>query len=264
MLMVMAMSTMLACGDDDSDSKKVDGVNVINGKKIVELSITNIQPYYTIYEVIWDTPIATYKIEYDSEGRLKKILNKNIDIKEGNDGKKHSYYTGKYTEIVSIDYDMRFLSYKTNYNSFIFNFTLNNEGYIDQIGTSTLTYDNNWYLIGVENRQGISSLVYKSEDFIKATVSPLLKGKASLYYVTYGNTTDKGDLIIHGHYTSDPRDRLSFDNSSIAYFIAYQAGLFGKISKTIMNLKNGQKASAIIDYEDDYNTGDMRFSFVWQ
>lgn len=88
MLMVMAMSTMLACGDDDSDSKKVDGVNVINGKKIVELSITNIQPYYTIYEVIWDTPIATYKIEYDSEGRLKKILNKNIDIKEGNDGKK--------------------------------------------------------------------------------------------------------------------------------------------------------------------------------
>lgn len=253
MLMVMALSTMVACGDDDNDSKKVDGVNVITRKKIVELSLTGVPTYYGGG---WNGSI-TYKIEYDSEGRLMKIVCKNIDYTGNN--------TSNYTEIASIDYELRILSYKKRSGSTqMLNFSLNNEGYIDQIGPCSLTYDQNGYLVGVEDLYGFSTLVYKSDDFIKSSVSPLLKGKTRLYYVSYGNAVDKGDLYIRGHYTSDPKSYLSYDHRSITCFIAYQAGLFGKISKTIMNLKNEQQASAILGYEDDYNTGDVKISFVWQ
>lgn len=249
MLMIMALPMMVACGDDDSDSKNVGGVNVITGKKIVELSLTGVPSYYGGG---WNSHI-TYIIEYDSEGRLKKIASKEIDN------------TSIYSEIASIDYELRILTYKSYYGSSImFNFSLNNKGYIEQIGPCSLTYDQNGYLVGVEDLYGVSTLVYKDDDFIKSSVSPLLKGKTRLYYVSYGNATDKGDLYIRGQSTSDPKSRLSYDNRSVACFIAYQAGLFGKISKTIMNLKNEQQASAILDYKDDYNSGDVKISFVWQ
>ena len=63
-LLLMMLPMMVACGDDnDNGSGKIDGVNVTNGKRLIQIG---------------DNP-AGLKIEYDTKGRINRILANEID-----------------------------------------------------------------------------------------------------------------------------------------------------------------------------------------
>ena len=271
------MTLLVSCGDDDNnngETRNIDGVNVITGKKWVELTISsddnNKLPY-------------VFNIKYDSKGRLSEIWGK--EIAKNNNGDRKEYYTGEYVQIASIDYDLRIIKllrrdfYNKNdlgstyqldktYNAV--NFSLNNSGYISQIGSSILNYDTYGYLIGVNEPKAIITTGYENNELIKSATSYITKGFMSLYYVSYGEIDNKGDLYIRvrqdssndPYYSSDYY--YEFRNLDIAVLVAYQAGLLGKVSKTMLHLKNNSGNNAMIDYDFKNHTSKGKISFVCQ
>ena len=254
MLLVMVSPVLVACGDDDDEPNKSGGVNVYGGKKLIELNV---------WQEEMNIP-SCILLEYDSKGRLSQISSKDIE-RQYHDGEYNYSYTGNNSVLATIDYDIRVISYfKNSYSNTSVGFSLNNDGYIDQLGTCTLNYDTNGYLTGVEDNHGITTLAYNDNDLFKASMSPLTSGNIKLYYVTYGKKTDTGELYIHGKQDRDRYNRLSFDNRTVIAFIAYQVGLFGRVSKTFLNLRNKNETSAFIDCEDDYKTYSYKITYVCQ
>lgn len=228
----------ISCGSDDKEIKNVDGVSVVNGKKLVELNIAIDEYNYK------------FKVDYDKSGRMTRITIDNI-------------------EIAKIDYDLRDVtiiknSYSSKYLSY--GFILNNDGFISQIETCSLTYDSNGYLTDVEEANKYSILSYNSNDLIKASVSGLTAGNLSLYYVTYGDSDSSGDLYVKVN-RNDGNSKGSFDyfnTDNVVCLIAYQAGLFGKVSKSVMNFRNKKDANAFFEYINNSKSSTGKITFVCQ
>ncbi len=249
MLLVLISPVLVACGDDDDVPSKADGVNVYGGKKLIQMDL-------------WpeDSNIPnSFKIEYDSKGRLSKILNK---------GKASGYYSNasdEYKAIVTIDYDIRLITFSENgYYDQTVGFSLNNNGYIELIGTTPLSYDSNGFLNEVEDAHGITTLAYNNNELIKAAFNPISKGNLKLYYLTYGSKNDSGDLYIYAKQDSEKKGYIKYNNRAIGLFIAYQAGLFGRVTKTFLNLKDKNEASSFLDFEDSYKRYSYKITFVCQ
>lgn len=241
-------------------TKKADGVNVVVGKKLMELKVMDNS----------NSGLAHYKVEYDSKGRMSKIIGEYFktdyfefdwwspDYVVINDNIKY-YPTGEYTELATIDYDLRIVTLFLSKSKIWYNFTLNNDGYISQIGTTVLNYDSNGYLTGVDEVKGISTLVYDSNDLIKASVSKIADGNLSLYYITYGNQDNEGDLYIKVKRSDDKKNYdnalWKIDDKDAICLIAYQSGLFGKVSKSVLHLRNKNEAQALLGYEAENGSG---------
>ena len=60
---------------------------------------------------------------------------------------------------------------------------------------------------------------------------------------------DKGDLYIRVKQTDDERRSHEIDERDIVVFIAYQAGLLGKVTKTVMNIKGYDEGDVMYEYE---------------
>lgn len=252
MLLLMMLPMMVACGgdDDNGSGKKVDGVNVTNGKRIKE-----------VYYHYNNTKNLAFKVEYDTKGRITSILF---------NGRHYDYnqkiYVEDFYEVAKIDYDLRALKvYDSDYTgkSDVLGFALNESGFISQIGTCTLKYDSKGYLIGVDEPRGISTLAYDANDLIKASVTTFRKGKMYLYYVTYGNDDSQGDLYINIRYADHD---LSEIRKLVDYvgLIAYQAGLFGRVSKSFMNLKDRDEASSLFEFQNDRKSESIKLTFIYE
>lgn len=250
MLVVVYVPMMMSCGDDDENgtTQKIDGVNVNKGKKLVELSI--------------DTESQTLpldiKINYDSQGRMCDFLYNVVNYK--NDYNSYEY-TGEFKELLNIDYDMHIVRYGSN-NSSLYGFTLNKDGYICQLGTISFKYDTNGYLQEIEDAQCISTIGYNENEIIKASATNFKSGNVTLYFVTYGNMGNTGELYVRIE-RNDKSKHDKYNNvlNAMYFLIAYQSGLFGKVSKRILNLKNEREKNAFLDYIK----GDIiKFNFVWQ
>ena len=239
MLVVMTMPVIVSCGGDDEEDNGtgviIDGVNVINGKKLVGLEYYNDENS--------SLPL-NFKIDYDSKGRMSKILSEQIIY---NFITGETYLSGKFIELASIDYELRVVSLKTYGKSY--NFSLNKDGYISQIGTCALDYDQNGYLTEVHQTSGISTFAYEGNDLLRASVSQLSAGNISLYYVTYDNIDNEGNLFVHVKRTDDKKKYRSINEREVICFIAYQSGLFGKVCKSVVNVTNKSEASALFDYD---------------
>ena len=240
MPVVMMLSMIAACGSDDNGtSQKVDDVNVINGKKIVALSFSekaSLNP--------------DYKISYDNEGRLSKIFHIEEDT---------ILY---YKEIANIDYNMRVvtLPIRSYYQSF--SFSLNDDGYISRIGKYILTYDQHGYLTTIDEGTSLGNIEYYEDDFLKASISELTGGVA-LYYVPYANTASKGELYIRINLSDDkPNTHHRKNMKDICVFIAYQAGLLGKVSKTVLNIKDADEGFVSYEYDKDMWHESGKFTYV--
>jgi len=246
MLIFAFISVLVACSSDEGNElyKLVDGVNVTTGKKIVQLTINHKVPIYDR-----DT-IITYnvKINYDSKGRLSRIIWING----------HKYENNKYLvnidfEVIKIDYDFKMISFnwgkEFNLKDPIkkdYFFKLNKEGYISQIGDCSLTYDDYGYLIGVENTNYAWTLAYDKGEFIKSLVRILIDNKASFYYMFYGSDTNKGDLYFTLNTNSTNKFPSVSSVKGVMCFIAYQAGLFGKITTHCQYLSNSNETTATL------------------
>lgn len=257
-LMAVMSFGMVACGSDDDGSSNsgsvVDGVNVASGKKLVELKYANINSNHN-FEV-------SLKIKYDSKGRMTQILQEGLEW----DNQSEKYYsTGKYNEVAKIDYDFRIISipnpYPDSYSYYrdgSYSFSLNENGYVSQIGRCHLSYDSNGYLKEVSDPWNASNLVYEGNDLLKASVSPFSGGNVTLYYVTYGNTDKQGNLYINVKRT-DSKDKYTWSEmgpSQMLSLLAYQAGMLGKVTKSCLHLKDSKEASAIFDYENSAHSAD--------
>ena len=252
-LMAVMSFGMLACGSDDDGSSNsgsvVDGVNVASGKKLVELKLATINSNYNSE--------VSFKIKYDSKGRMTQILQEEQEW----DNQSEKYYsTGKYNELATIDYDFRIISIPYYFGGPVssYSFSLNENGYVSQIGRCHLSYDSNGYLKEVSDPWNASNLVYEGNDLLKASVSPFSGGNVTLYYVTYGNTDKQGNLYINVKRT-DSNNKYSWTEMGypqLLSILAYQAGMLGKVTKSCLHLKDSKEASAIFDYENSAHSAD--------
>ncbi len=242
-----------SCGNDDDENNNqgestiVDGVNVIKGRKIKELTTFNQE----------NEVFNRYSVEYDAKGRLSIIKVNGSDL-------------------AKINYDSRSLiiylnDYYAGKRLFRFVFSLNTDGYISAIGNSALYYDSNGYLERVvESYDCVGELKYNNNDLIEALIwKNSMKGFFITYVGKYGN---KGDLYVHvngpkiRNYGSGYRYRYSQDNKNVVCLIALMSGLFGRVPQSVLHFKDEKEASAFFEYdaEDIEYNRDIRISFVYQ
>ena len=227
-----------SCGDDgDGNSSVVDGVNVNNGKKLTRLEILPQTSNSTIE--------YNYKLRvlYDSKGRISSVIWTN--------GKK--YENGKNTdaevEVMKIDYDLRVV----NSNGLKYMFSFNDKGYISQIGNCSCTYDSYGYLTGVESMSEIWTLAYNEGELIKSLISNIKNGNMQLYYMFYSENSDSGELMFYMNsekYEDYVRDPIR----AVMSFIAYQSGLFGKITKHCSYLSRSNETSAVLERNNEQDS----------
>lgn len=240
--------TLVSCGGGDDDvaggdstGRIVDGVYVPDGKKLTQLQLSGQNEYDSSEYLI------KFDMKYDAKGRLTNI----------------SYYTDNYaiTNLATIDYDLKTITLSNYVDSpyHSYSFSLNSEGYISKIGTCDIIYDANGYVYKVRDNKGISTLVFDSGDFIKAAVEPLISGNTKLYYAFYGNDSSTGDLYVS--VSGNVNSYAYLDFKAVISLIAYQSGLFGKISRCITNLRENS-SRAIGKYETNKNSRTYRFTFV--
>lgn len=247
---------LTSCGGDDAEgggnSHNVDGVNVISGKKMTEMNLVVEKDLYSNHE----DPIKI-KIDYDSKGRLSRVYINTVNS---------STNEAETFDLMSLDYDLREVKiyrgwdYYENAQYITYAFMLNNNGYISQISNCSCTYDNNGYLIGADSSKEIFTLSYNDGDLIKSVCNNIVKGKTKLYYIYSGEDKKTGEL----YFTMSSSEDLyytAFSSSSIRalmVFIAYQSGLFGKISKYCVSLSKSNENSAIFTKRSESGTKEIR------
>ena len=241
-------------GDDDGNSSVIDGVNVNNGKKLTRLEILPQTSSST-------TTDYNYKLRvvYDSQGRISSVIWAN--------GQK--YESGKYVEseveLMRIDYDLRLVNIYNGYSSLKYLFSLNDKGYISQIGNCSCSYDSYGYLTGVENITEIWSLAYNEGELIKSLVSKLKNGNMLLYYMFYGENSSTGELMFYMNgekYEDYGRNPIQ----AVMCFIAYQSGLFGKITNHCRYLSKSNETSAVLERNNEQNSNKfvVRCKFTYE
>lgn len=239
-LMMMPLTT--ACGGDDdggsdgdgSNGNVVDGVNV-NTKKLKEITIID----YKDGNSQTTTLNYHFNITYDPKGRLSTVTLSDYTYYDNNSGVEKTTSV----EMLKIDYDLHVAQINEVYRQASQMFTLNSKGYIAQIGKCTCSYDYDGYLTRVESNNEIWSLVYNDGDLLKSAVSKLAKGNIKMYYFFSGEDTNTGELYFR---MNTPDNLVHNDNftQSILSFIAYQSGLFGKISKFCTSLSKSNQSNA--------------------
>lgn len=257
MLCFTMLQLIVACGDDDNNeaNSKVEGVNVPKGKRLAEVEV------YTKY-----LP-DVYKIKYDSEGRLSKIL-----YMEKVRVNYYDYqYSGVLSELASIDYEMREITALIDNKQITFNYTLNQEGYFSQIGPWTMNYDENGYLIGVDSKERTSRLTYVDGDVLKLKEDIFLTGMVKYFYVNYGDKS-RGNLFIEVRRSYDDENYACRDiyitPGKAVGFIAHQAGLFGKVVKTYLRVREGSEDIAKVGFgwnvTNKMDVGDGLITFYFE
>lgn len=240
-LSLMMVPLMTACGGDGdggsdgggSNGHVVDGVNVYTKKPkeitIIDYKEGSSQPH---------TVNSHFKINYDSKGRLSTVTLPDYTYYDFNSGTQET----KSIELLKIDYDLHVAQINNINAQSSHMFTLNSKGYIAQIGKCTCEYDNDGYLIGVESNKEIWSLVYNEGELIKSAVNKLAQGDIKLYYFFSGEDTNTGELYFR---MNTPDNYVDNRNPIQAFlsFVAYQSGLFGKISKFCTSLSRSNQSN---------------------
>jgi len=243
--MMVASLSLNSCSNDSDDGSNY--ANVTTGRKLLEFELLS-NDYYSYY-----SNRGKYKIEYDAKGRMNKVQYVRYDYEYDDKHQIQYYESGEYSEVAIIDYDLRTITIKYPRERFNYStiFSLNDKGYIDKIGNYTLDYSSNGYLVNIDGPEGLNSLAYNNNnDLIKASISQFTGGKMSLLYVTYENET-QGDLYINIKRVDDGMYSGYINLKYIIAILAYQSGLFGKVTNNILTLKDKEEASALFDYETE-------------
>ncbi len=255
MLAVVMISVCSSCGgsDDGQDTQKVDGVNVITGKKLVYLNIEVVK-LENNYNGL-SSGNYNLKMEYDSKGRLSKVL----QIKHFGDGIQND----KISEVAVIDYDLCEISL---FYSGRYRFMLNNKGYVSQIGNSTCVYDDAGYLVGTENSRQIVSLTYENEDVARSVVNNIAYNKMRMCHFYYGDNSNTGELYFQMETEDNHIDSHKYAEAVVS-LIAYLSGLFGKTSKHCTYLTKTDETIAYFNkyVENGYNRNiSLKCTFVYE
>ena len=265
-LVLIGLTMIIGCGGDGSDSTQssiVDGVNVSNVRKLVSLTY-NYDGGYNDYKII-----DNYQAKYDSKGRLEKVsFTEKLYQKEN--------LSNEITvDALKIDYDLRVLAMWTGF-SYNYStkqseptmsrlpFSFNSQGYISQIGGYSLNYDSYRYFTGLDSSKDIWNIVYKDNDLSKSLAS--FNSKLSTYYFTYGNNSKQGDLYFYINSELPSNSDYYLTMRTICCYIAYQAGLFGKITQNGIYASSEKERSAIIERINEKNSKSelYKFSLVFE
>jgi hypothetical protein len=269
MLVLIAQAVFIACGgdgtDDGGNSEINGGVNVNKGKKLVKLKLI-VDHYHDNTKYPWDI-----RISYDSQNRLSRIIAKNVTYKyiDWDTGELVEHAVGDF-DIAQIDYNLRTISlYPSKDYCFQYQFMLNNKGYISQIGTCSCIYDSEGYLIGVDSPKEIWSLSYDNGDIIKSVVDNLSLDKTKIFFYYYGEDPDKGELVFTMRDPDLSGQAFEWTHEdkglrSLLSFIAYQSGLFGKISKNCSALSKSKNQEALFKRVGDNKTKEVHCSFEYE
>ncbi|MBP3800267.1 MAG: hypothetical protein ILA19_04740 [Bacilli bacterium] len=262
MLIVMALPLMVACGGDDdssgTQSSIVDGVNISKARKLTSLTYT--------YKDTYSDYICTdnYQPNYDSKGRLESItMNSKQYLKEKLSGNRTAY-------ALRINYDLRVIEFfkyffynnRTSQFEAITNqlpFSLNSQGYVSQIGTISLKYDTYGYFTGIDNHNEMWNLFYKDNDLSQSLAS--FNSNLNTYYFSYGDNSKQGDLYYYINSSLPSKRKENSMVWPICSFIAYQAGLFGKITQNGIYVSSEKERSAFIKHMNEKNSNSEQFIF---
>ena len=234
-LLLMSLCFVSCGGDDDgSNSKVVDGVNVNTGRKLVQLYIDD------VYKL---------RIDYDMKGRLSKVIQINSRYENGEQ-------VDVATDILNVDYDFKLISYNYYNRKFDYMFSLNEKGYISEIGGCRCKYDSYGYLTGTENSDYIFSIAYEEGELVKAMVNNLTKDKIDITYIIYGEDPSKGDLLFYMNTTTPFGNMRNVE--AVLLFIAYQSGLFGKMTNHLSYFSKSSETSAILKKKNEQKGKQMQ------
>jgi hypothetical protein len=81
--------------------------------------------------------------------------------------------------------------------------------------------------------------------------------------VTYGNDDSQGDLYINIRYADHDLSEITKIVDFVG-LIAYQAGLFGKVSKSFLNLKDKDESSSLFEFQNDRRSENIKLTFVYE
>ena len=158
-------------------------------------------------------------------------------------------YTDAEVEVMKIDYDLRLVIS----NGLKYMFSFNDKGYISQIGNCSCTYDSYGYLTGVENTLEIWTLAYNEGELIKSLISNIKNGNMQLYYMFYSENSDSGELMFYMN-SEKYEDYIRDPIRAVMSFIAYQSGLFGKITKHCSYLSRSNETSAVLEKNNEQDS----------
>ena len=248
LLVALFTSQIMACGDDSSDNDReqanlVDGVHV-NKRRLHSVKIRD------------SKETKDFRVTYDIKGKLTKIEWQN----QGNatcliiDYDKHliEYLDRLETKVTGYDNNTRYVRTYVPKSMMYCGFTLNERGFISQIGDYKCSYDNNGYLVGVNSTKDIWSLLYNDGDIIRSTIETLKTGNTDIYYIAYKEEPNSGLIYFSSKEFTHKGDHKESQEKlirAVITLIAYHSGLFGNISKHCTLLPSSSDLSAYIDIE---------------
>ncbi len=250
MLLVMLIAPlMVACGGDDSSDNAREQANLVDGVHVNKRRLHSVR--------IRDSKeTKTFRVTYDIKGKLTKIewLNQengtclNIDY----DRQLIEYLDQLETKVTWYDNNTRYVRTYIPKTMMYCGFTLNERGFISQIGNYECSYDNNGYLVGVNSTKDIWSLLYNDGDIIKSTIETLKTGNSDIYYVAYKEDPNSGMIYFSSKEFSHKGDNKASQEKlirAVVALIAYHSGLFGNISKHCTMIPSSSDMSAWFDID---------------
>lgn len=213
---IAASIFLLNCGDnDDTKSEVIDGVHVVKGRKLVYVSDS--------------TEGLLTNIFYDNNNRINKIVTAGW---------------GNAISTLDIDYDDRAFRVRYDYNfngktetyEMIYNFALNSQGYISQIGNTKYIYDSDGFLINIEKKKDIWTFMYQNDDLVQFKDCFKASKDSLLYMLTYENNTS--------YYMVAPINKLKDKELWSLGIVAYHSGLFGRTTKHFQYLRESDSGTA--------------------
>ena len=234
LMSVFCLSCSSSSNDPEPDPEKKD----ITTRRIVELTMDSVENNGAGSSV-------TYTMMYDDKGRLNRVYEIDQGTKE---------------QALLIDYDFMIARSRYGLNS---SFEINDQGYITRVENCQLIYNDQGYLVKTERNNDFWTILYDAGDITKC-MSDFASGKTELLYY-FGEDSRAGELV----FLYDFQTWKEIGPRQILAFIAYQSGLFGKVTKHILRIPDTSAKSAILDYGYENWYGEsaqdqLRFSFKYE
>lgn len=229
--LLVALCFIFSCSSSDDSQSSNSGHDYNGGRKVSKVQL--LYDYDYVGKIEQREREALLK--YDNQGRLTTIAIQGI--KDMGDRKVAIPYDEKAID-VTIDYDFCMIV-ATGEPSIMFK--LNERGYISQLEDCKIEYDKEGYLISAERYNGIWKFAYQNDDLIKF-LSTLSDKGSEIFFVDYDDETHKENVFLSANFKNYFLHPSAFDYY-FTVFIAYQAGLFGKVTKHFLNTYNTPKAT---------------------
>lgn len=241
LLIILVIPFIVACGDDSTDLKVIDGVRVASGRKLTKIMVVNgnKKPYQWI-------------INHDSHNRISEIISRR--------------------DTITIDYSRKIFFYKKYGSSLLpkefYSFITNERGLIAKIDNLIFSYDEAGRLINIKGAPS-HSIFYVNDEL--ASYQRIEELVTTLYdisnYQDYGEGDFNIGVSISG--TGKYSNRLTFDDSVGFVVTILQSGMLGNPPQLFQKMSQQKESIVYIMSEYEVRPGkkdkdEIKCTFVYE